>query len=53
MDTVTLKGDTLNAIMSKLGTLPYADVYQIINAIQLDVVKLNEEKDEQPKLQGD
>jgi hypothetical protein len=34
MKEVTLSVETLNAILGYLGSRPYQEVYQIINAIQ-------------------
>ena len=45
MKEVTLSVETLNAILGYLGSRPYQEVYQIINAIQ-EAAKPKEESNE-------
>jgi hypothetical protein len=45
MKDVTLSVETLNAILGYLGSRPYQEVYQIINAIQ-EAAKPKEESNE-------
>lgn len=41
MELITLSSETLNAVMAKLGTLPYVEAAPLIQRIQQDVQQFN------------
>lgn len=43
---VTLSVDVVNAILNYLASKPYQEVFQLIQALQQDASKNNEEKSE-------